>query len=81
MELLNCGSYERLKAAVHLVVGIGCAVCAGYSVACLTRRRNPHLFVNAVVYAAGTVWESNHVRHHWRAIGRHDEVAHHRRRA
>ncbi len=63
-EMLDCGTCERLKAAVHGVVLTGVAVCAVYNSAAWLKRRQPHLAINAVIYTAAVLWERSHVLHH-----------------
>lgn len=63
-EMLNVGQCEPLKAAVHGVLMATVAVCAAYNAAAWLKRRQSHLAVNAVVYAAATIWEHTHVVHH-----------------
>lgn len=63
-EMLNVGSCEPLKAAVHAVVMATVAVCAAYNAAAWLKRRQRHLAINAIVYGAAVWWEHTHVRHH-----------------
>jgi hypothetical protein len=64
MDVLKCGSCEPLKAGVH-ATALGLAVLMGlYNAAAWLRRREHHLAVNAVLYAALTAWEQKHVAHH-----------------
>ena len=63
-EFLHCGNCEPLKAGVHATAfGLFC-VMGAYNVAAWLRRRERHLAVNAIVYAALTAWEQRHVAHH-----------------
>jgi hypothetical protein len=62
--LLCYGRYEELKASVHGAVMTLSAVCAAYNFAAWVVRRQRHSWVNAGTYAALTVWEYHHVRHH-----------------
>lgn len=62
--VLTRGSCEGLKAGVH-VTALGLAVVMGvYNAAAWMRRREPHLAVNTVLYAALIAWEQRHVAHH-----------------
>ena len=64
LDVLNSGSCERLKAGVH-ATALGLAIVMGvYNAAAWLRRRQPHLAVNAVVYAALAAWEHEHLAHH-----------------
>ena len=64
LNVLNSGSCEGLKAGIH-TTALGLAVVMGvYNAAAWFRRRQPHLAVNAVLYAALAAWEERHVAHH-----------------
>ncbi len=64
LNVLTRGSCEGLKAGVH-VTALGLAVVMGvYNAAAWMRRREPHLAVNTVLYAALIAWEQRHVAHH-----------------
>ena len=63
-EMLDVGSCEPLKAAVHAVLMTTVAVCAAYNTAAWLKRRQRHLAINAVVYTLATIWERAHVVHH-----------------
>ena len=64
LGVLECGSCEPLKIAVH-GAALGLAVVMGvYNAAAWLSRRQQHLAVNAVLYAALTAWEQQHVAHH-----------------
>src|SRR5438477_4122581 len=70
MDLLNCGSCEELKIGVH-AGALGLAVIMGaYNAAAWLSRREQHLAINAVLYAALTAWEQKHVAHHLAEIQR-----------
>jgi hypothetical protein len=45
-----------------------------YNAAAWLRRRQPHLAINAVLYAALTAWEQQHVAHHLRVLERQRAV-------
>jgi hypothetical protein len=62
--ILDAGSAEPLKGAVHGALGVLAAVCALYNCAALARRREPHLAINAAIYLALTAFETKKVRHH-----------------
>lgn len=64
LTVLDCGSCEALKLGVHAAT-LGLAVVMGaYNAAAWVRRREQHLAVNAVLYAALIAWEREHVAHH-----------------
>jgi hypothetical protein len=63
-EMLDVGSCEPLKAAVHGLALATVAVCAAYNAAAWLKRRQRHLAINAIVYGAAVWWEHTHVRHH-----------------
>lgn len=62
MDVLHCGSWER-KAGLHATALGLAAVMMAYNAAAWLSRREKHLAVNAVLYAALTAWEQ-HVLHH-----------------
>jgi hypothetical protein len=68
LSVLDSGSCERLKAGVHsgglALVALMCA----YNTAAWVQRRERHLGVNALLYAAATIWEQRHIAHHLRAL-------------
>ena len=64
MKVLECGSCEPLKLGVHAVaLGIA-ALCSVYNAAAWLVRREDHLAVNALLYAALIAFEQRHVAHH-----------------
>jgi hypothetical protein len=64
LKILHCGSCEGLKTGVHaLALGLA-AVMGAYNAAAWLSRRQAHLGVNAVLYAALFAWEQQHVAHH-----------------
>ena len=68
LDVLNPGTSESLKAGVH-ATALGLAVVMGlYNAAAWLRRREPHLGVNAVLYAALMAWEQKQVAHHLAAL-------------
>jgi hypothetical protein len=64
LEVLKCGNCEELKAGVHAAALGLFVVMGGYNVAAWLSRRQTHLAINAVIYAALTAWEQQHVAHH-----------------
>lgn len=74
LNVLNSGSCEAFKTGVH-ATALGLAVVMGaYNAAAWLRRRQPHLAVNAVLYAALATWEQRHVAHHLAMLHRRREV-------
>ena len=64
LKVLRCGNCEPLKLGVHgMALGIA-ALCGLYNAAAWLSRREQHLAVNAVLYAALIVFEQRHVAHH-----------------
>ena len=64
LRVLHCGSCETLKAGVHATALGLFAVMGLYNAAAWLCRRERHLAVNAILYAALTAWEQQHVAHH-----------------
>jgi hypothetical protein len=64
LQVLKCGNCEPLKVGVHATaLGIA-ALCGLYNAAAWLSRREQHLAVNAVLYAALIAFEQRHVSHH-----------------
>jgi hypothetical protein len=64
LNVLKCGNCEELKLGVHgLTLGLA-VVCGLYNAAAWLSRREQHLAVNAVLYAALIAFEQRHVSHH-----------------
>ena len=64
LPILDVGSCEPLKAAVHgAALGL-CALMGLYNAAAWLKRRQSHLAINAVIYLAATCWEQRHVAQH-----------------
>jgi hypothetical protein len=64
LRVLQCGACETLKAGVH-ASALGLFVVMGlYNAAAWLSRREQHLAVNALMYAALTAWERKHVARH-----------------
>jgi hypothetical protein len=64
LKVLKCGNCEPLKLGVHgLALGLA-ALCGAYNAAAWLSRREQHLAVNAVLYAALIAFEQRHVAHH-----------------
>ncbi len=74
MPVLQCGNCEPLKAGFHATALGLCAIMGLYNAAAWLSRRQRHLAVNAVVYAALSIWEQQHVAHHLAELRRCDDV-------
>jgi hypothetical protein len=70
LAVLQCGECETLKASVHGSALALSALMGLYNVAAWLKRRDTHLAVNAVFYAALVAWEHKHFAHHVRAMKR-----------
>jgi hypothetical protein len=64
LTVLDCGSCEALKLGVHAATLGLAVVMSAYNAAAWLRRREQHLAVNAVLYAALIALEQHHVSHH-----------------
>ena len=76
LSVLQCGSCEPLKASVHGTALALFAVMGLYNAAAWLARREQHLAVNAVVYAALTAWEQQQVSRHLAALRRCQDAPH-----
>jgi hypothetical protein len=64
LKVLKCGNCEELKLGVHaLALGVA-ALCGAYNAAAWLSRRERHLAINTVMYAALIAFEHQHVAHH-----------------
>jgi hypothetical protein len=64
LKVLKCGNCEELKLGVHaLALGVA-ALCGAYNAAAWLSRRERHLAVNTLMYAALIAFEQQHVSHH-----------------
>jgi hypothetical protein len=64
LKVLKCGNCEELKLGVHaLALGVA-ALCGVYNAAAWLSRRERHLAVNTLMYAALIAFEQQHVSHH-----------------
>jgi hypothetical protein len=64
LTVLQCGECEPLKAGVHGSALAIVALMGLYNAAAWLKRRDTHLAVNAVLYAALAAWEQKHLAHH-----------------
>jgi hypothetical protein len=72
LKVLKCGNCEPLKLGVHaLALGLA-VVCGAYNAAAWLSRRERHLAINTVLYAALIAFEQQHVAHHIAEIRRPD---------
>ena len=69
-DVLQCGSCEEIKLGVHAGALALAVVMGVYNAAAWLSRRQRHLAINAVLYAALTAWEQRHVVHHLRELRR-----------
>jgi len=76
VSVLRRGSCEPLKASVHGTALALFAVMGLYNAAAWLSRREQHLAVNAVLYAALTAWEQQQVARHLASLGRCQDVSH-----
>ena len=64
LKVLKCGNCEELKLGVQArALGVA-ALCGIYNAAAWLSRRERHLAVHAVLYAALIAFEQQHVSHH-----------------
>ena len=63
-ELCASGNHEWLKSSVHATACAITAVMATYNVAAWCFRREPHLWINGVIYTAAFAWEVKQTLHH-----------------
>lgn len=74
LRVLKCGNCEELKLGVHgLSLGLA-TICGLYNAAAWLSRREQHLAVNTVLYAALIVFEQRHVAHHIAEMRRPREI-------
>jgi hypothetical protein len=64
LAILDCGTCEGLKLGVHAATLALAVVMGAYNAAAWLRRREQHLALNAVLYAALIAFEREHVVHH-----------------
>jgi hypothetical protein len=64
LGVLKCGNCEELKLGVHATALGLAALCGLYNAAAWLSRREQHLALNAVMYAALVAIEQRHVAHH-----------------
>ena len=64
LDILKCGQCEEIKLGIHAgALGLF-AVMGAYNAAAWLARRESHLAINAVVYAALIAWERHHIASH-----------------
>lgn len=64
LKVLQCGNCEELKLGIHATTLGLAALCGLYNAAAWLSRREQHLALNAVMYAALIAVEQRHVAHH-----------------
>ena len=64
LKVLKCGNCEELKLGIHATALGLAALCGLYNAAAWLSRREQHLALNAVMYAALIGIEQRHVAHH-----------------
>ena len=70
LNVLKCGNCEELKLGVHATTLGLAALCGLYNAAAWLSRREQHLALNTVMYAALIAIEQRHVAHHIAAMRR-----------
>jgi hypothetical protein len=70
LKVLKCGNCEEIKLGVHAITLGLAALCGLYNAAAWLSRREQHLALNAVMYAALIGIEQRHVAHHISAMRR-----------
>jgi hypothetical protein len=70
LKVLQCGNCEELKLGIHATTLGLAALCGLYNAAAWLSRREQHLALNTVMYAALIAVEQRHVAHHLAAIRR-----------
>lgn len=65
LKVLKCGNCEELKLGVHAMALALAALCGAYNTAAWLSRRERHLAINAMLYAALIAFEHQHVTHHF----------------
>ena len=64
LKVLKCGNCEELKLGIHATTLGLATLCGLYNAAAWLSRREQHLALNAVMYAALIAIEQRHVAHH-----------------
>jgi hypothetical protein len=64
LKVLKCGNCEELKLGVHATALALATLCGLYNAAAWLSRREQHLALNALMYAALIAVEQRHVVHH-----------------
>jgi hypothetical protein len=63
-DLCASGNHVLLKCGVHATACAIAAVMASYNIAAWRFRRDPHLWINGVIYTLACVWEVKQTLHH-----------------
>ena len=72
LKVLKCGNCEELKLGVHAAALALAALCGLYNAAAWLSRRERHLAMNTLMYAALIAIEHQHVAHHAAELKRPD---------
>jgi hypothetical protein len=75
LKVLKCGNCEELKLGIHATALGLAALCGLYNAAAWLNRREQHLALNAVMYAALVAIEQRHVAHHIAELRRCGSIA------
>jgi hypothetical protein len=70
LKVLHCGNCEELKLGIHATTLGLAALCGIYNAAAWLSRREQHLALNTLMYAALMAIEQRHVAHHISAMRR-----------
>jgi hypothetical protein len=70
LKVLHCGNCEELKLGIHATTLGLAALCGLYNAAAWLSRREQHLALNTVMYAALIAVEQRHVAHHMATLRR-----------
>lgn len=63
--MMQAGESETAKGGIHATIAGLAATCAIYNGCAWLKRRETHLAVNALLYAALWGWETYQTQHHW----------------
>lgn len=63
--MMHAGESEAAKGGIHATIAGLAATCAMYNGIAWIKRREPHLAVNAVLYALLWGFETYQTHHHW----------------
>ena len=75
LKVLKCGNCEELKLGIHATTLGLATLCGLYNAAAWLSRREQHLALNAMMYAALIAIEQRHVAHHIAELRRFGSTA------